>query len=108
MSESEWFSLLGLANRARKVVSGEDLVVKEIRHSRAKLVCLQTTHRLTRRKSNRQMQALRCTGEKVGDRVLLGRSIGKESRVVVAVTDQGLRIRCSESSINFWGERMAK
>ena len=35
------------------------------------------------------MQALRCTGEKVGDRVLLGRSIGKESRVVVAVTDQG-------------------
>ncbi len=40
MSESEWFSLLGLANRARKVVSGEDLVVKEIRHSRAKLVLL--------------------------------------------------------------------
>ncbi len=81
MSESEWFSLLGLANRARKVVSGEDLVVKEIRHSRAKLVLLaDDASANTEKKSNRQMQALRCTGEKVGDRMLLGRSIGKESR----------------------------
>lgn len=38
MTESEWYPLLGLANRARKVVSGEDLVIKEIRHARAKLV----------------------------------------------------------------------
>ncbi len=36
----EWFPLLGLANRARKVVSGEDLVIKEIRNARAKLVLL--------------------------------------------------------------------
>lgn len=40
MNESEWYPLLGLANRARKVVSGEDLVIKEIRHARAKLVLL--------------------------------------------------------------------
>lgn len=40
MSGMEWFPLLGLANRARKVVSGEDLVIKEIRNARAKLVLL--------------------------------------------------------------------
>ena len=40
MTESKWYPLLGLANRARKVVSGEDLVIKEVRHARAKLVLL--------------------------------------------------------------------
>lgn len=40
MENKEWFSLLGLANRARKVISGEELVVKEIRNGNAKLVLL--------------------------------------------------------------------
>ena len=33
-------SLLGLANRARKIISGEEFVVKEIRSGKAKLVLL--------------------------------------------------------------------
>lgn len=40
MSNERWASLLGLANRARKVISGEELTVKEIRSGRAKLVLL--------------------------------------------------------------------
>ena len=31
-------SLLGLANRAGKIISGEELVIKEIRSGKAKLV----------------------------------------------------------------------
>lgn len=36
----QWKSLLGLAYRARKVISGEELVLKEVRNKRAKLVLL--------------------------------------------------------------------
>ena len=30
MKQEKWMSLLGLANRARKIISGEELVIKEI------------------------------------------------------------------------------
>ena len=40
MNQQQWMSLLGLANRARKLISGEELVVKEIRSGKAKLVFL--------------------------------------------------------------------
>ncbi|MFT0800787.1 YlxQ family RNA-binding protein [Bacillus swezeyi] len=90
MSESEWFSLLGLANRARKVVSGEDLVVKEIRNSRAKLVLLaDDASANTEKKVTDKCKHYDVPVRKIADRTLLGRSIGKDSRVVVAVTDQG-------------------
>lgn len=38
--QQQWMSLLGLANRARKLISGEELVVKEIRSGNAKVVIL--------------------------------------------------------------------
>ena len=40
MEQNRWMSLLGLANRARKIISGEELVIKEVRKGRAKLVIL--------------------------------------------------------------------
>lgn len=40
MKQEKWVSLLGLANRAGKIISGEELAVKEIRTGRAKLVLL--------------------------------------------------------------------
>lgn len=36
----QWISFLGLANRARKLISGEELVVREVRKQKAKLVLL--------------------------------------------------------------------
>ncbi|MEI4788887.1 YlxQ family RNA-binding protein [Bacillus sp. FJAT-53060] len=90
MTESEWYPLLGLANRARKVVSGEDLVIKEIRHARAKLVLLaEDASSNTEKKVSDKCRSYNVPVRKVEDRSVLGRSIGKESRVVVAVTDQG-------------------
>ena len=38
--EQQITQLLGLATRARKTISGEELVVKEIRSKKAKLVLL--------------------------------------------------------------------
>ena len=40
MNNVQVTQLLGLAARARKVISGEELVVKEIRNGNAKLVLL--------------------------------------------------------------------
>lgn len=40
MTNQAVFNLLGIAARARKVISGEELVVKEVRNGNAKLVLL--------------------------------------------------------------------
>ncbi|MCM3569061.1 YlxQ family RNA-binding protein [Neobacillus mesonae] len=90
MTENQWFSLLGLANRARKVISGEELSIKEIRSGKAKLILLskdasQNTAKKITDKCNSYMVPLKM----VENRHLLGRAIGKEARVVVAVLDDG-------------------
>ncbi|MDX8362212.1 MULTISPECIES: YlxQ family RNA-binding protein [Bacillaceae] len=87
---NKWMSLLGLANRARKIVSGEELVLKEIRNNRAKVILLSddaspnTTKKISD-KCNYYGVPLRI----VDDRYTLGQAIGKEARVVIAVTDEG-------------------
>ncbi|WP_251549152.1 YlxQ family RNA-binding protein [Neobacillus muris] len=90
MRQNQWMSLLGLANRARKIISGEELSVKQIRSGNAKLVLLSadasqnTTKKITD-KCNSYAVPLKI----VENRYLLGQSIGKEARVVVAVLDDG-------------------
>ncbi|MGM9986515.1 MAG: YlxQ family RNA-binding protein [Bacillaceae bacterium] len=85
-----WFHLLGLANRARKIISGEELVVKEVRQKRAKLVILSsdasenTTKKIMDKATYYDVPVVN-----VESRTLLGNAIGKDARVVVAVVDQG-------------------
>ncbi|MCC3357431.1 YlxQ family RNA-binding protein [Bacillus sp. REN16] len=96
MENKEWTSLLGLANRARKVISGEELVVKEIRNGNAKLVLLSedasanTTKKITDKSTYYQVQL-----RTVSDRYTLGHSIGKDARVVVAITESGFAKKIS-------------
>jgi ribosomal protein L7Ae-like RNA K-turn-binding protein len=90
MKYNQWMSLLGLANRARKIISGEELALKEIRNNKAKLVLLaadasaNTTKKITDKCNSYQVPL-----KMVKDRQLLGQAIGKEARVVVAVMDDG-------------------
>lgn len=90
MNSNQWMSLLGLANRARKIISGEELSVKEIRSGKAKLILLSadasanTTKKITDKCNSYQVPL-----KVVEDRFLLGKAIGKEARVVVAVLDNG-------------------
>ncbi|CAM3704719.1 YlxQ family RNA-binding protein [Mesobacillus zeae] len=88
--KGQWTSLLGLANRARKTISGEELAVKEIRSGKAKLVLLAkdasaNTHKKITDKCNYYSVPYRL----VEDRYILGKAIGKEARVVVALLDDG-------------------
>lgn len=83
-------SLLGIANRARKLISGEELVVKEIRSGKAKLVLLaEDASKNTEKKISDKCAYYQIPLKRVENRSLLGQAIGKESRVVVAVLDEG-------------------
>jgi ribosomal protein L7Ae-like RNA K-turn-binding protein len=90
MITNQWMSLLGLANRARKIISGEELSVKEIRNGKAKLVLLSADASAnTTKKITDKCKSYEVPYKLVEDRHLLGQAIGKEARVVVAVLDDG-------------------
>lgn len=97
MNKTQWMSLLGLANRARKIISGEEFVVKEIRNGRAKLVILsQDASHNTTKKVTDKCKSYQVPFKYVENRFLLGRSIGKDARVVVAVIDEGFAKKLNE------------
>jgi ribosomal protein L7Ae-like RNA K-turn-binding protein len=90
MRSNQWMSLLGLANRARKIISGEELSVKEIRSGKARLVLLSAdASENTKKKITDKCRSYEVPIKFVEDRYLLGQAIGKEARVVVAVMDDG-------------------
>ncbi|WP_456271508.1 YlxQ family RNA-binding protein [Bacillus sp. AK031] len=94
--QNRWMSLLGLANRARKVISGEELVIKEIRNNRAKIVLLADDASLnTRKKIMDKCKFYQIPVCLVENRGLLGRAIGKEARVTVAILDAGFAKKIS-------------
>ena len=90
MKQEKWMSLLGLAYRARKVISGEELVIKEIRSRRAKVVLLsKDASSNTEKKITDKCHFYKVPICRVENRTQLGEAIGKDSRVVVAVQDDG-------------------
>jgi len=83
-------SLLGLAHRARKIVSGEEPAIREIRRGRAKLLIVSTDASVNTKKRMKE----KCEFYQVPlfvafSRKELGKSIGKDNRVVIAVLDEG-------------------
>ncbi|WEK56148.1 MAG: YlxQ family RNA-binding protein [Candidatus Cohnella colombiensis] len=90
MATNKVLSRLGLAMRAGKLVSGEEIVIKAIRSGEAKLIVL-------------AQDASDNTGKKIADkcksynvplligytRFELGSAVGKPERVMFAVTDRG-------------------
>ncbi|HLU21863.1 YlxQ family RNA-binding protein [Lederbergia graminis] len=96
MQQEKWMSLLGLANRARKIISGEELVVKEIKSNKAKLVLISKDASINTTKKIQD----KCTFYKIPFRFVqsrnqLGHAIGKFERVVVAVLDEGFAQKLS-------------
>jgi ribosomal protein L7Ae-like RNA K-turn-binding protein len=88
--ENKWKSLLGIANRARKITSGEELVIKEVRSNRAKLVIIAAdASSNTMKKVTDKASYYNVPVRTVSDRYELGHAIGKDARVVVAIMDQG-------------------
>ena len=94
MKQNQWMSILGLANRARKIISGEELSVKQIQSGKAKLILLSSDASAnTTKKITDKCKSYEVPLKLVEDRHLLGQAIGKEARVVVAVLDNGFATR---------------
>ncbi|MBS4217710.1 YlxQ family RNA-binding protein [Bacillus sp. FJAT-49711] len=90
MKQEKWMSLLGLANRARKIISGEELVVKEIKNGRAKLVLIsKDASSNTSKKIQDKCTYYDVPFRFVESREKLGHAIGKDERVVVAILEDG-------------------
>jgi ribosomal protein L7Ae-like RNA K-turn-binding protein len=90
MKQNQWMSLLGLANRARKIISGEELTVKQIQSGKAYLILLSADASAnTTKKITDKCNSYEVPYKMVENRHLLGQAIGKEARVVVAVLDDG-------------------
>ncbi|OZI11608.1 hypothetical protein CEW92_11185 [Bacillaceae bacterium SAS-127] len=96
MKQPQWAGLLGLANRARKIISGEELTVKEIQRGQAKLILLSMdASPNTKKKIQDKASFYRVPVKWVDDRYVLGQAIGKEARVVLAVLDSGFANKLS-------------
>jgi ribosomal protein L7Ae-like RNA K-turn-binding protein len=86
----KWTSFLGLAARARKVISGEEMVIQAVRQNKANLVLLSSdASARTKKTIADKCRYYEVPLKEVVDRETLGRAIGKAERVCVAITDKG-------------------
>jgi ribosomal protein L7Ae-like RNA K-turn-binding protein len=82
--------MLGLAMRARKVITGEELVVKAVRQGQVQLVILANdASDNTKKKLTNKCASYEVPLVVYGERDALGAALGKEQRVVVGITDLG-------------------
>ncbi|PWW06439.1 ribosomal protein L7Ae-like RNA K-turn-binding protein [Paenibacillus cellulosilyticus] len=87
---SKALSHLGMAMRAGKLVTGDDTVLKSIRQGKAHLVIVAgDASDNTKKKYRDKCGYYNVKLAEAFDRVELGKAIGKEARVLVAVTDAG-------------------
>ncbi|ARD49333.1 50S ribosomal protein L7 [Sporosarcina sp. P37] len=91
------YQLLGMAARARKIVTGEDLAVQAVRSQNAQLVILSAdASKNTMKKLTNKCNTYNVEKHVFGSREDLGHAIGKEARVVLALTDKGFAKKLSE------------
>lgn len=84
-------SNIGLAMRAGQLATGDEIVLKAVRSSEAKLVILAKDASENTQKKFRDKCGSYNIPLLIGfDRESLGNSVGKPERVVLAVLDQGL------------------
>ncbi|AEO99240.1 YlxQ family RNA-binding protein [Weizmannia coagulans] len=97
MNGKQAMSLLGLAFKAGKIVSGEEPVLKEIRAGQAKLVLLsKDASSNTSKKLLDKCRFYHVPVRWIETREMLGKAIGKEARVAVAVSDRGFAEKLAE------------
>ncbi|KXG43424.1 YlxQ family RNA-binding protein [Tepidibacillus infernus] len=89
-NQSRISSMLGLAARAGKVISGEELVIKGIQKGKVTFVILSgDASDNTSKKVKDKCSFYQVPYRVIFNREELGHAIGKSSRVVVGITDYG-------------------
>lgn len=93
--------LLGLAYRAGRVVTGDELVLRAVRRGRVRLVILAAdASERTRKKWQDKCAFYAVPLVVTSDRTQLGEALGKEERVIVGVTDENFARRLKELAGN--------
>jgi ribosomal protein L7Ae-like RNA K-turn-binding protein len=85
------YNLLGLAQKSRNLVSGSFMTEKAIKNGKARLVIVSNDAA----NNTKKLFGDKCLHYKVpcytyGESIEMGHALGKEARVVLAVTDAGL------------------
>lgn len=92
--DKSFYSFLGLAAKAGKVKTGEEVVLQHIRNHTVFLVLLaKDASKNTMKKIRDKSSYYHVPCLIVGERQMLGAAIGKKSRVVVGITDKGFAER---------------
>jgi ribosomal protein L7Ae-like RNA K-turn-binding protein len=87
---NKFFNTLGMAMRAGKLITGEEPVIDSVRKGEAKLVIIAEDAAVnTHKKVSDKCNTFGVNVVQYGSRERLGASIGKESRVTIAVADSG-------------------
>lgn len=85
-----YLNIVGLAFRARKISTGEELIVKDIQDGKVKLLLIANdTSNLTKKKLQDKCTTYEVPYVEVDDRHTLGHAIGKSERVAIAILDNG-------------------
>ena len=84
--------MLGLANKAGKLVSGEDVVRNAIRQGKAKLLIISTdASENTKKRFLNAAEYYKVPVYIWGDKEQLGSSIGKSDRSVIGINDDNFK-----------------
>ncbi|MFL2100563.1 YlxQ-related RNA-binding protein [Desemzia sp. FAM 23989] len=95
-NEQKALNLLGLATRAGKLVSGEDLTIKHVRSEKAKVVIIANdASENTRKKISDKCQYYEIPYTIQYSKAELSQAIGKE-RTIVCLTDAGFAKKIRE------------
>lgn len=87
---NKYLNMLGLAYRARKLSTGEHIVLNDIQRKRAKLVLIANDiGEQTKKKVTDKCKTFHIPYKIVDDRHTVGNAIGKSQRVVIAILDEG-------------------
>ncbi|UCZ51685.1 YlxQ family RNA-binding protein [Bacillus shivajii] len=90
MKSEQWINFLGLIFRARKLITGEELVTKAVQKNNVYFVIIsKDASENTKKKLTDKCKYYNVPYAVISDRQTIGQAIGKGERVVVAVEDQG-------------------
>jgi len=91
------YSFIGLAMKAGELVSGEEACERAIKKNKVKLIIVAEDSSEKSKKNYRDMCDYRNIRiEFFGEKEKLGKSIGKETRAVIAIIEKGFAKRLSE------------
>ncbi|MDK2984949.1 MAG: hypothetical protein PWQ96_591 [Clostridia bacterium] len=93
MNKNKILSLLGFAQKAGKVISGENTVHIFLKRKNTKIhlvLLAEDTSQESKKKFTNKLQNKNIKYRIFGTKEQLGRSIGKNSRAILGITDSGL------------------